>query len=173
MGWAVGALLALGILAAVIAWLAWLSYRADREKLQRQSWAATSEAERAHELALADREVEMWTASLGTRPTTFAEHLGGRRMPTLVGRSQVLAPPAVEPAGDHRLVQARMVPPSGQCLRPDQHAAHAWVLEGEGEGPQPTTRLWCDGLNADGTAPYDPGRPGWDADIAREEARHD
>lgn len=44
-------------------------------------------ANREHELALADREVEMWKAT----KASFSEAMGGRRgIPRLVGRSQVI-----------------------------------------------------------------------------------
>lgn len=41
----------------------------------------------------------------------------------------------------------------------DQHPGHAWsdpLIDAEGE-------RWCDGTNADGTTPYDPARPGYEA----------
>lgn len=40
------------------------------------------------------------------------------------------------------------------CPRVDQHPAHAWETAEEG-----SPEAWCRGLNADGTAPYDPTRP--------------
>lgn len=39
------------------------------------------------------------------------------------------------------------------CPRGDQHPGHSWHL-GRDEA-------WCDGLNADGTSPYDPARRGY------------
>lgn len=41
------------------------------------------------------------------------------------------------------------------CLRTDQHPGHAWSPLNDDEDH------WCDGLNADGTAPYDPARRGY------------
>lgn len=41
------------------------------------------------------------------------------------------------------------------CLRTDQHPGHAWSPLNDDDD------AWCDGLNADGTAPYDPARRGY------------
>lgn len=194
MGWAEWALIVIGIVAAAITGIAWMAFKDDRDKRQRVAWAELSAAEREHELALADREVEMWRESLAVKPTTFAEHLGGRRAPKLVGRSQVLRPPGALPmlteldtfdTSQSTPLEGRKLPDPGvpphdvassrpgedlpvkQCSRYEQHEGHRWVAE-----PSETSTggaAWCDGLNADGTAPYDPGRPGWDADIAREQ----
>lgn len=190
MGWAEGVLIALGIVAVAITAIAWMAFRDDRDKRQRVAWAELSAAERDHELALADREVEMWNARLAAGPTPFFSSHG--KVPTLVGRSQVLRPPGASPllmdTFDTSLstpLEGRTLPDPGvppydvassrpgedlpvkQCSRDEQHEGHRWVAE-----PSETSTggaAWCDGLNADGTAPYDPGRPGWDADLAREQ----
>lgn len=51
--------------------------------------------------------------------------------------------------------------PIRRCNRVDQHAAHAWRASDFGVGD--SILSWCDGLNADGTSPYDPMRPGYEA----------
>lgn len=155
-----------------------------------------------HELALADREVEMWKATLEAGAVPIFSKRG--IAPKLVGNSQVLdrdapavvpaskgwatpteAPPMVEPAGAHwdgppapvaeepthtcvRCGQTiaygehahGCVPPREleiqRCGRIHQHPGHVWMEKGVGPG-----EWWCEGLNADGTAPFDPARPGY------------
>lgn len=51
--------------------------------------------------------------------------------------------------------------PIVECARHDQHPAHAYHDAGV-EGEEALREAWCPGLNADGTAPYDPARPGYE-----------
>lgn len=112
-------------------------------------------ADRAHELELADREVAMWNVAKAA-PRSFGEALvGGARPPRLVGRSQVLD----SPVRRLDLTDKGVEVPLEACDRIDQHPGHLWLRAGLNldEGNR-----WCDGMNADGTAPYDPMRAGYE-----------
>lgn len=97
----------IGILVWAVMWDTRMMAAAERDVLNRE-----------HELALADREAEMWKAMLGTEgdmpPGIFRQR---RVLPTLVGRSQVISP---KPRGQIDLNERPVGPPPSKPADPRQ-----------------------------------------------------
>jgi hypothetical protein len=176
MGWMEWVLVVLLIIGGVICFLAWMSYQQDKEKARREERQEAAGDARDHELALADREMTMWREAT-VKPTEGVFSRPRLSPPKLVGRSQVLE-------GQPRPTKLDMLerPPDDpsptipfervggdlavrQCsLLGVQHPGHTWEEPRQGDGrdvPPSISRYWCDGMNADCSVPYDPGRAGW------------